>query len=176
MVRTMTDTMRAIAVTPREAGSARQVELPRPEASQGLALMHVLEVGIDGTDTESNLGESGDAPPNADVLVIGHEARSLVRAGGDGVPGFPPGEPVVPPGPRPDRLYGETLDIVGANGSRAAEVRSGDDGRFFIALSPGTYTLQPESPNSLPHAQHQVVVVIDGQVTTVAIVYDSGIR
>ncbi|MEO6797308.1 MAG: glucose 1-dehydrogenase [Candidatus Dormibacter sp.] len=102
MVRTMTDTMRAIAVTPRKAGSARQVELPRPEASQGLALMHVLEVGIDGTDTEINLGEYGDAPPNADVLVIGHEALSLVERVGDGVTGFQPGDLVVSTVRRPD--------------------------------------------------------------------------
>lgn len=102
MVRTMNDTMRAIAVTPRKAGSARQVELPRPEASRGLALMRVLEVGIDGTDTEINLGEYGDAPPNADVLVIGHEALSLVETVGDGVTGFGPGDLVVSTVRRPD--------------------------------------------------------------------------
>src|SRR5206468_1356472 len=71
--------MRAIAVTPKKAGSAKQVELPKPEAARGLALMRVLEVGIDGTDTEINNGEYGEAPPGADVLVIGHEALSIVE-------------------------------------------------------------------------------------------------
>jgi threonine dehydrogenase-like Zn-dependent dehydrogenase len=98
----MTGTMRAIAVTPRQAGSARQIELPRPEASPGFALMRVLEVGIDGTDTEINLGEYGDAPPNSDVLVIGHEALSLVERVGDGVSGFQPGDLVVSTVRRPD--------------------------------------------------------------------------
>lgn len=98
----MTDTMRAIAVTPKKAGSAREVELPRPQATPGFALMKVLEVGIDGTDTEINLGEYGEAPPDADVLVIGHEALSLVEAVGDGVTGFRPGDLVVSTVRRPD--------------------------------------------------------------------------
>ncbi|HEY8736527.1 MAG TPA: glucose 1-dehydrogenase [Candidatus Dormibacteraeota bacterium] len=102
MVRTMTTTMHAIAVTPRQAGSARQVELPRPEATPGLALMRVLEVGIDGTDTEINKGEYGEAPPNADVLVIGHEALSLVEQVGEGARGFQAGDLVVSTVRRPD--------------------------------------------------------------------------
>ncbi|GAC1482943.1 MAG: glucose 1-dehydrogenase [Candidatus Dormibacteria bacterium] len=102
MVRTMTDTMRAVAVTPKKAGSARQVELPKPQATAGLALMRVLEVGIDGTDTEINLGEYGEAPPNADVLVIGHEALSLVEGIGEGVSGFQIGDLVVSTVRRPD--------------------------------------------------------------------------
>ena len=102
MVRTMTETMRAIAVTPRQAGSARRVELPRPEARPGLALMRVLEVGIDGTDTEINMGEYGEAPPNSDVLVIGHEALSVVERIGEGVTGFQVGDLVVSTVRRPD--------------------------------------------------------------------------
>jgi len=102
MVKTMTDTMRAIGVTPKQAGSARQVELPRPEAMPGVALMRVLEVGIDGTDTEINMGEYGEAPPNSDVLVIGHEALSLVELVGDGVTGFQVGDLVVSTVRRPD--------------------------------------------------------------------------
>ncbi len=102
VVKTMTDTMRAIGVTPRQAGSARQVELPRPEAIPGVALMRVLEVGIDGTDTEINMGEYGEAPPNSDVLVIGHEALSLVERVGDGVTGFQVGDLVVSTVRRPD--------------------------------------------------------------------------
>jgi threonine dehydrogenase-like Zn-dependent dehydrogenase len=102
MVKTMTDTMRAIAVTPKQAGSARQVELPRPKASPGSALLRVLEVGIDGTDTEINLGEYGEAPPGADVLVIGHEALSVVERVGEGVTGFQVGDLVVSTVRRPD--------------------------------------------------------------------------
>jgi threonine dehydrogenase-like Zn-dependent dehydrogenase len=102
MARTVTGTMQAIAVTPKQPGSARQIELPMPQASAGLAMMRVLEVGIDGTDSEINNGEYGEAPPGSPVLVIGHEALSVVEAVGDGVEGFAPGDLVVSTVRRPD--------------------------------------------------------------------------
>ena len=102
MATTIAGTMHAVGVTPKKPNSARQVELPKPSASAGLALMRVLEVGIDGTDTEINEGLYGEAPPGSDVLVIGHEALSLVEAVGDGVAGFQPGDLVVATVRRPD--------------------------------------------------------------------------
>jgi glucose 1-dehydrogenase len=94
--------MHAIAVTPKQPGSARQIEMPMPQASAGLALMRVLEVGIDGTDSEINNGEYGEPPPGSPVLVIGHEALSVVEATGSGVQGFAPGDLVVSTVRRPD--------------------------------------------------------------------------
>jgi len=102
MARTLTGTMLAIAVTPKQPGSAQQIELPIPQASAGLALMRVLEVGIDGTDTEINNGEYGEPPPGSPVLVIGHEALSVVEATGAGVSGFSQGDLVVSTVRRPD--------------------------------------------------------------------------
>jgi threonine dehydrogenase-like Zn-dependent dehydrogenase len=94
--------MRAVAVTPKKRGSARQVELPIPTAARGMALMRVLEVGIDGTDTEINNGLYGEAPSGSDFLVIGHEALSVVETVGEGVSGFMPGDLVVSTVRRPD--------------------------------------------------------------------------
>src|SRR2546421_6568199 len=94
--------MRAIAVTPAKAGSAQQLDLPKPRLEAGMALMRVLEVGIDGTDTEINNGEYGEAPPGSSVLVIGHEALGVVDAVGAGVRGFAPGDLVVSTVRRPD--------------------------------------------------------------------------
>ena len=94
--------MRAVAVTPKQPGSARQVELPIPTAAPGMALMRVLEVGIDGTDTEINQGLYGEPPPGFSFLVIGHEALSVVEAVGEGVSGFAPGDLVVSTVRRPD--------------------------------------------------------------------------
>jgi glucose 1-dehydrogenase len=102
MAKTLTATMRAVAVTPMRAGSARQVELPVPTATRDMAVMRVLEVGIDGTDTEINAGLYGEAPPFSDFLVIGHEALSVVEAVGEGVSGFTPGDLVVSTVRRPD--------------------------------------------------------------------------
>jgi glucose 1-dehydrogenase len=99
---TMTATMDAIGVTPRQANSARKIELPRPTPEPGRLVMRVLEVGIDGTDTEINNGQYGEAPPGSDVLVIGHEALSQVEAVGDGVDGFQVGDLVVATVRRPD--------------------------------------------------------------------------
>jgi threonine dehydrogenase-like Zn-dependent dehydrogenase len=102
MAKTLTATMRAVAVTPKKPGSARQVELPIPAIDDGTALMRVLEVGIDGTDTEINDGLYGESPPGSDFLVIGHEALSVVEAVGKGVQGFAPGDLVVSTVRRPD--------------------------------------------------------------------------
>jgi threonine dehydrogenase-like Zn-dependent dehydrogenase len=102
MATMLTAAMRAVAVTPKQPGSARQVELPIPTVAPGLAVMRVLEVGIDGTDTEINQGLYGELPPGASFLVIGHEALSVVEAVGEGVSGFAPGDLVVSTVRRPD--------------------------------------------------------------------------
>ncbi len=102
MAKTLTATMRAVAVTPKKPGSARQVELPIPKVAGEMALMRVLEVGIDGTDTEINNGLYGEPPPGSDFLVIGHEALSVVETVGEGVHGFEPGDLVVSTVRRPD--------------------------------------------------------------------------
>ncbi len=102
MAKALAATMHAVAVTPMRAGSARQVELPIPTVSRDTAVMRVLEVGIDGTDTEINGGLYGEAPPGSDFLVIGHEALSVVESVGEGVSGFTPGDLVVSTVRRPD--------------------------------------------------------------------------
>ena len=102
MAQVATRTMQAIAVTPRKPGSARALELPQPQATPGLVRVSVLEVGIDGTDTEIDKGEYGDAPKGQDVLVIGHEALGRVDAVGEGVSGFAVGDLVVATVRRPD--------------------------------------------------------------------------
>src|SRR5437588_11219645 len=97
-----TQTMEAVAVTPGQAQSARMVTMPRPAVAPGRLLMRVLEVGIDGTDTEINNAQYEEAPAGCDFLVIGHEGRSRVGAGAEGVPGFSAGDLVGRTAPRPD--------------------------------------------------------------------------
>jgi len=71
--------MKAGAVTPGQKDSARLVEMDVPVVSGGQALIKLLEVGIDGTDMEINTGQYGQAPPDDDFLVLGHEAIGQIE-------------------------------------------------------------------------------------------------
>jgi len=136
MATTLTATMRAVAVTPKQPGSARQVELPIPTTARGSALMRVLEVGIDGTDTEINEGLYGEPPPGANFLVIGHEALSVVEAVGEGVSGFTRGDLVVSTVRRPDNCpncqAGESdMCLFGAYTERGIKGAHGYMGEYY---------------------------------------------
>ena len=77
--------------------------------------------------------------------------------------------------PCPDRPYEARLTLW-RNGDKIAETRSGADGRFRFDVPAGTYLLIGESVSTLPRGSEQEVRVVDGQVTTVRVSYDSGIR
>ena len=104
--------MKAIAVTPGEAGSIHLVEIPKPSLDQvpdgrGV-LVRVLRVGVDGTDKEIVAAEYGAAPPGDDFLVIGHESFGVVEEVGLNVPDtITPGTYVVASVRRPgSSIYG----------------------------------------------------------------------
>ena len=61
---------------------------------------------------------------------------------------------------------------------QVAAVQSTVDGEFSVDLPPGEYIVEPASPRPFvpPYAEAQYVTVQEGQVVTVKIVYDSGIR
>jgi len=94
--------MRAVIVTPREAGSGRLAEVPDPQPQQGEVLVRVREVGLDGTDIEILEGQYGEAPPGEDYLIIGHESLGQVQKLTDGAEGLSPGDWVVAIVRRPD--------------------------------------------------------------------------
>jgi len=106
--------MKALAITPRQAGTARLVELPTPaegEVSGGLGvLVKILQVGLDGTDRELCLGQYGAAPPGFDFLVIGHESFGRVEKVGPNVTELRPGDYVVATVRRPG---GSIYDAIG---------------------------------------------------------------
>lgn len=76
----------------------------------------------------------------------------------------------------PNQPFQATITILNANDNRVAQIQSDADGFFKLPLYPGTYILHPEPGNPLPRAADQTVVVIDGQYTQVAIIYDTGMR
>jgi hypothetical protein len=73
--------------------------------------------------------------------------------------------------------YAAKLVITDSQGAVVAEVTSGSDGRFQIALAPGDYVIQPTPGNGgLPSALPQGVTVAPDQFIDVEIDYDTGIR
>src|SRR6266540_4361228 len=94
--------MKAVVVTPKQAGSGRLQEVPDPTPQPGEVLVRVHEVGIDGTDAEILEGQYGEAPPNDDYLIIGHESLGRVGSVTDGVRDLAPGDWVVAMVRRPD--------------------------------------------------------------------------
>ena len=92
--------MKAGVVTPGKIDSARIVEMAVLLPGRGEVLVKMLEVGIDGTDMEINMGQYGEPPAGDDFLVLGHEA--LGEIGNPGPTDFNKGELVVPLVRRPD--------------------------------------------------------------------------
>ena len=63
-------------------------------------------------------------------------------------------------------------------GQELTTVQSTTDGHFYVALPPGEYLLEPASPRPFvpPYAEPQQVTVHQGEITEVAISYESGVR
>ena len=80
--------------------------------------------------------------------------------------------------PCPDQPFAATLLIRDSQGRELCSVASGEDGRFQVALPPGSYEMVPLAGggSGLPFAAAQWVTVAFGQYTAVTITYDSGIR
>lgn len=76
--------------------------------------------------------------------------------------------------------YPATLAIIStATDREVARLKTGSDGRFRVALSPGEYRVvyAPERPGRiLPRAAEELVRVLPGQFAHVEIHFDSGMR
>jgi threonine dehydrogenase-like Zn-dependent dehydrogenase len=93
--------MRAVAVFP-EQRDIRVVDVTEPSPPTGHeVLLHVLEVGICGTDREIAAFEYGDPPTGSDHLILGHEAVAEVLQIGEEVTTVGVGDLVVPTVRRP---------------------------------------------------------------------------
>lgn len=133
-----------------------------------------------GTLVLENANPSGD-PATAQRRRI--EVRFANAGGaGTGVRGTAmvgPTCPVVSDPPDPtcaDRPYAGTFVIESVGGARIAEVASGADGRFALALPPGSYQLRLRDGNALPSLAPQAFTVRADGWTTLDLALDSGIR
>lgn len=93
--------MRAITLTPGQAGSAALEEVPDPPREEGALLLEAVALGICGTDDEIVGGEYGEAPPGQERLVLGHESLGRVLEAPQGGE-LSPGDLVVGVVRRPD--------------------------------------------------------------------------
>jgi hypothetical protein len=72
--------------------------------------------------------------------------------------------------------YQAKLRILDPSGRELTIVETERGGSFRIALPPGKYVLQPQSPGPYPRASEQTVLVSPKKFTQVHVLYDSGIR
>ena len=72
--------MRAITLLPGVPNSAQLDDIPEPPESQGSLLVRTLALGVCGTDREIISGAYGEAPPDTERLVLGHESYGEVIA------------------------------------------------------------------------------------------------
>jgi threonine dehydrogenase-like Zn-dependent dehydrogenase len=93
--------VRAIAVTPGQAGSAQLIDVDEPKPQDGELLVEMLALGVCGTDREILSGEYGWAPDGAERMVLGHESLGRVRHAAPGS-GLDQGDLVVGIVRRPD--------------------------------------------------------------------------
>jgi hypothetical protein len=75
-----------------------------------------------------------------------------------------------------DQPYPTTVQVLDSSGQLITQFTTDAEGRFRIALQPGSYTLHPASTGRLPTASDQDIQVVGGQYLTVTITYDSGMR
>ena len=94
--------MKAIAITPRTANSARLVDAPAPVLHEHGVLVRVIRCGICGTDAEINQGLYGEAPSGSEYLILGHENLGRVEQVGSNARAITPGDLVVATVRRPD--------------------------------------------------------------------------
>jgi glucose 1-dehydrogenase len=93
--------MRAIALTPGVANSARLLDCAEPALSDGSILARALALGVCGTDRDIIAGHYGTAPPGDEHLILGHESLGVVVDAPTGS-GFAKGDHLVGVVRRPD--------------------------------------------------------------------------
>jgi glucose 1-dehydrogenase len=70
--------MHALTVRPGRAGSAELADVEEPDPASGALLCETIAVGVDATDAQIIDGRFGEAPPDRDRLILGHESLGRV--------------------------------------------------------------------------------------------------
>ena len=149
--------------------------------------------GVAGTRTVS-LGTSRTPRAQVDAYALLLDSATLTTATititrgggavttGTGVRGtatIGPTCPVETSPPDPacaDRAYAGAFVIETVGGNRVAEFTTGTDGRYSVALSPGSYQVRLRSANTLPSMAPQAFTVRSDGWSLLDLSLDSGIR
>ena len=87
-----------------------------------------------------------------------------------------PIRPHVTKGQPSSEPYQATIEVLDQNRHQVAVAKSDADGRFTVLLPPGKYILRPQTEGTYPRASEQTVTVNATSLSTVRIVYDTGMR
>jgi hypothetical protein len=105
------------------------------------------------------------------LIVTASEASGI-----EGQVTIRPMRPVERKGVPNEQPYQARITVLDPTGREVAVVDSDAEGKFRIALAPGTYVVRPATAGPYPRASEQRVAVGRNRMTRVDIVYDSGIR
>jgi len=72
--------------------------------------------------------------------------------------------------------YQATLILYNTKVEEIARIQTAEDGTFEYEIEAGVYLLHPESPSMYPIATDYQIVVVEGEMTEMTIIYDSGVR
>jgi major membrane immunogen (membrane-anchored lipoprotein) len=78
--------------------------------------------------------------------------------------------------PCPDKPLAATVVVSVPGGDRVATARSGKDGKFRVAVPPGTYEIGTENLQGIQFSKPVSVTVQAGRFVEVTVSVDSGIR
>jgi Carboxypeptidase regulatory-like domain len=78
--------------------------------------------------------------------------------------------------PCPDRPIAADVVVTNADGKQVASAHSGKDGKFRVAVPPGTYEVGATNLNGIQLSKAVSVTVPAGRFVEVTVPVDSGIR
>jgi hypothetical protein len=114
------------------------------------------------------------------AVILGAGCARAGAGGDSGIEGrvlLGPQCPVVSEAtPCPDEPVATQVVVMSRDGEEVARGRSGSDGRFRIALDPGSYVVQAMVAGNALFAKPVDVTVTSGQYVNVIVPLDTGIR
>lgn len=138
------------------------------------AFLQASVVGLVFLACQSSVDAAGNDRPDergGQLFMSGSQTSGI-----EGQISIHPVRPVEREGVINQRPYQARITVLDAAGHEITSVQSDHDGKFRIALPPGTYVLRPERTGLYPRASEQRVEVSRNRTTRVEIVYDSGMR